>query len=415
VICRNMVSRFRSFECQPAARTLLPPGMMALMDRTVTLVVCDHDGTVLGEVEPFTVETPWWQDMEPVHHRFPSLAVLRLLGALPEPGTGTGGHVTYLAEIGEGTSAGFSLIRSQVMLDDHPLRMPWARPGGPAADLAWASGLVDSPGSAVQHRTWNLSAIWSMPTGGGRVWLKCVPGFFGHEGAVLDLLACPCTPQLIKAAGHRILLRDMGGEDGFAATVEQARWLIDHLVELQSSTVPRVPEFLAAGVPDARWPTLLRELRALVARRAPHDARLLRLLDGAEARLAAIDECGLPDSLVHGDAHPGNARIGMGAPVWFDWGDSRVGNPLLDLAVLEREPARRALLEEHWLAAWKRALPGSDPGRAWKLLRPLAALRNGTVYQGFLDNIEPSERVYHLGDLRPALELAAAIADVTGP
>jgi Phosphotransferase enzyme family len=315
--------------------------MMALMDRTVTLVVCDRDGTVLGEIEPFTVDTPWWQDIQPVHRRFPSLAVLRLLSALPEPGTGIGGHVTYLAEIGEGPSAGLSLNRSQVVLDDHPLRMPWARPGGPAADLAWASGLVDRPAPAVQHRTWNLSAIWSIPARGGRVWLKCVPGFFGHEGAVLDLLACSRTPQLIRAAGHRILLRDMSGEDGFAASVEQSRWLIDHLVELQFSTVPRVPEFLAGGVPDARWPTLLRELRALVARRAPHDARLLRTVDGAEARLAAIDECGLPDSLVHGDAHPGNARIGIGTPIWFDWGDSRVGNPLLDLAVLEREPARQ--------------------------------------------------------------------------
>ncbi len=83
--------------------------------------------------------------------------------------------------------------------------------GGPAADIAWASGLVERNGPAVQHRTWNLSAIWSMPTAQGTAWLKCVPGFFGQEGAVLGLLAGQGVPQLIATVGHRILLRDMGG------------------------------------------------------------------------------------------------------------------------------------------------------------------------------------------------------------
>jgi hypothetical protein len=100
---------------------------------------------------------------------------------------------------------------------------PGARPGGPAADLAWASGLVERSGPAVQHRSWNLSAIWSMPPAEGRAWLKCVPGFYDHESAVLGLLAGPGVPRLIAAAGHRILLRDMGGRDGHGVTVEERR------------------------------------------------------------------------------------------------------------------------------------------------------------------------------------------------
>jgi hypothetical protein len=376
--------------------------------RTVTLVVCDGGGAVLGSLEPFAVETPWWQDMEPVHRHYPCLAVLRLLQGTPDEGTAIGGEVTYLAEL-DASAADLALSKCDVVLDDHRLRMPWARPGGPAADLAWAAELVDQGGPAVQHRTWNLSAIWSMPTGSGRAWLKCVPGFFAHEGAVLGMLAGGGTPELIGAGGHRVLLRDMGGQDGYGATVEEACRLIDHLVELQSSTAARVPDLLRAGVPDARWPVLIDDLRALVARRAPHNIRLARLLSDAEDRVAAIDECGLPYALVHGDAHPGNARIGTAAPVWFDWGDSRVGNPLLDLAVLERDTPQRAPLERHWLAAWARAAPGSDPERAWRILRPLAALRVGAVYQAFLDHIEPSERAFHIGDVQPALDLAAAL------
>jgi Phosphotransferase enzyme family len=384
---------------------------MVLMDRTVTLVLCGHDGTVLGQLEPFTVDTPWWQDIGPVHRRYPSLSVLRLLGGLPARAATMGGSVSYLAEIGPGPKTGLSLRSCEVVLADHPLRAPWARPGGPAADIAWASGIVDPTGPAVQHRTWNLSAIWSMPTRTGTVWLKCVPTFFRHESAVVSLVAGPCTPKLIAAEGHRILLEDLAGEDGHRASVEEACRLVDDLVQLQSGTAPRVPELLAAGVPDARWPALLPQLRDLVARRTPNDGRLLGLMANAEARASAIDECGLPDVLVHGDAYPGNARLGTVPGVWFDWGDSRVGNPLLDLAVSARfAPADAEILEQHWLAAWARAVPGSDPGRAWELLRPLAALREAAVYQGFVDNIEPSERVYHLGDVQPSLDRASALS-----
>jgi hypothetical protein len=386
--------------------------MMVVVDRVVTLVACDDQATVLGQLEPFTVRTPWWQDVGPLHHCHPELTVLRLLDGVPALGTAVGGEVRYVAEAGSGTRARALLYPSDVVLADHPLRMPWARPGGPGADLAWAAAVVERTGPAVQHRTWNLSSIWSMPTSQGTAWLKCVPGFFGHEGPVLSFLAGPRVPQLMAMAGHRILLADMAGRDGYDATVEETLPLIDSLVELQRGTVGHVPELLAAGVPDARWPALLPQLAALVARRAPHDTRLLRLLGTAQDRAQAIDECGLPDALVHGDAYPGNARLGTEPPVWFDWGDSRVGNPLLDLAVLEGAPDRRQLLEQHWLAAWRHAVPGSEPGRAWKLLRPLAVLRTALVYQTFLDNIEPSERPYHIGDVRPALERSAALAAV---
>ena len=76
---------------------------------------------------------------------------------------------------------------------------------------------------------------------------------------------------------------------------------------------------------------------------------------------------------------------------------------------LLRGPARDALAD-YWLRTWKQALPGSDPEQAWHLLRPLAALRTAAVYQHFLDNIEPSERIYHEEDVRPALEIAARLA-----
>ncbi|HEY1920564.1 MAG TPA: aminoglycoside phosphotransferase family protein [Streptosporangiaceae bacterium] len=391
-------------------------------DRLVTLVVCDRDGNVLGRLDPFEVATPWWQDVEPIRDRFPALTVVRLLHGTPAADAAdgaAGGQVTYLAQ--SDSPLPLSPATEQVSAADQPLRMPWARPGGPAADLGWAAAAAAAAGlrldgRPMQHRTWNLSCIWSLPVHGPsghpeRLWLKCVPRFFAHEAAVLRRLSGHPVPALIAADAHRMLLAELPGRDGYQATTAEAEQIIECLVALQLQTAPLVPALLADGVPDARHDAFVRELRSVVARRAPGDPVLCRLVDEAPARLAQAQDCGLPDVLVHGDAHPGNARIGVSPPVLFDWGDAWIGNPVLDLAVLDRLPAPTAQARAaHWLRTWKQAVPGSDPERAWRLLRPLAALRFAVVYQRFLDHIEPSERIYHEQDVLPALRAAAELA-----
>jgi hypothetical protein len=384
----------------------------------VTIVVVEGDG-VVGQLEPFEVSTPWWQDVEPIVATYPGLAVLRLLEATPPPGAVCGGQVTYVAEqlpeeLAPRTSERWPTRPWHGTLHDDPLRAPWATPGGPAADLAWASTQVERTGAPTQHRTWNLSAIWSIPTTEGDVWLKCVPTFFQHEAVILARLEGHRVPRLLAAQGHRELLEALPGEDGYDATLDQHRTLIGELVSLQLATVATTDQLLALGVPDRRWASLLEAASDVVARRLPRNPELGALLDGADARVAAIEACGLPDVLVHGDAHGGNARIGPGTArgIWYDWGDARVGNPLLDVAVLERPRTlyRDALLA-HWLEAWRTAAPGSDPHRAWPLIRPLAALGDAVVYQGFLDRIEASEQIYHQDDVVPCLLRAAGAAD----
>jgi len=383
--------------------------------KRVTLVVA-LGGEVLGSLEPFEVDVPWWQEVEPISRRLPDLAVLRLLEATPEDDALLGGDVTYLAEPLDGRwegAHGARLVPWDGTLDDHPLRMPWARPGGPTGDLEFARSVVGAHGTPVQHRTWNLSSIWSIPSRSGRAWLKCVPGFFAHEPRVLELLAGHPVPRPLAVDGHRLLLDALPGVDGYGATYDEHCTLIDELVEIQRWSAEHLDDLGAAGVPDRRLPELVRLARRVVERRAPSDESLTELLDDAPARLSELGGCGLPDVLVHGDAHPGNARLGEGAGrgLWFDWGDSCLGHALTDLAVLDRPGVEHAdELRAHWLGAWGTAVPGSDPARAWELLRPLAALGAAVVYQGFLDAIEPSERVYHEGDVLPWLRLAARLA-----
>ncbi len=372
---------------------------------------------MLGVLPPFRVPTPWWQDLEPVHQRLPGAVVLRLITARRAAGHPMGGHATYLAQLAEGggaaAAAGLTAWDGDPgTLAEHPLRMPWARPGGPQADLRWAATVVEPVAPPRQHRTWNLSSIWSIPVRSGEVWLKCVPPFFDHEPGVLGWLGGRgrSVPRLLAADGHRQLLGPMRGEDGYGIGTDELRQAHRTLVALQAGTTGHVDDLLAAGVPDRRWGPLKAALTEVVVRSAPADTALAGLLEGFDRRVAAIDECGLGDVLVHGDAHGGNVRVGTRPAVWFDWGDSAIGHPLLDLAVLDRAPPDGGAVEASWLEAWGRAVPGSDPVRAWDLLRPLALLRMAAVFQGFLDNIEPSEHPYHELDVAPCLARAADAA-----
>src|SRR5882672_4165965 len=155
--------------------------------RTAVLVLVTPDGALVGSLPAVPVSTPWWQDVGPVVaavrecHSI-DVTILRLFEA--EFDRPHGGRVTYLAEVARPVSA----ESWRGTLDDHPLRHPFARPGGPAADLAWAESVLTHRGlrpmgPPVQVRTWNLSSLWRIPVAGQTVWLKVVPPFFAHESA----------------------------------------------------------------------------------------------------------------------------------------------------------------------------------------------------------------------------------------
>ena len=121
--------------------------------------------------------------------------------------------------------------------------MPWARPGGPAVDLAWAEGVLAARGLARsgpprQVRSWNLSSLWTLPLADGTsAWLKAVPPFFAHEGAVLEHLAGRPVPPLLARDGHRTLMPELPGEDQYDATRPLLDRMIDALVAMQADEV----------------------------------------------------------------------------------------------------------------------------------------------------------------------------------
>jgi hypothetical protein len=400
------------------------------MSRTVTLILVDASGVMLGALPPFDVGSPWWPEVGElvgtVRERYGvAVTVLRIVASeRPAP---PGGAVSYLAQLDSPPTGRLPLSPAIVDLRPHPLRAPYAQPGGPAASLRWAVGELHrlghrGPVTVAQRKTWNLSGIWQLDiaghgdTGPSTVWLKHLPRFLRQESAVLAWLTASqpgSAPALLAADGQgRQLLAHTPGEDRFFAPVEDRHAMIARLHTIQLYAADAVDDLIAAGVPDLRDALLADRIRAVAARYGAGVAGLRPLLDGLDVRLAALRRCGLPDTLVHEDFHPGNVRnLPGGPPVILDWGDAFIGNPGFDALrmVDDLDTTRAKPLLEAWQQQWKASAPGSDPATALDLLRPVAALLHAVVYANFLANIEPSERPYHAADVPDRLNAAVQL------
>ena len=214
---------------------------------------------------------------------------------LPRP---HGGGVTYLAEvstpIARSPLAAEALQPFDVTLDEQPLRLRYAKPGGPDADLAWAEEVlaarrIERDGPAEQMRSWNLSSIWRLPLAGGRsAWLKVVPPFFAHEGDMLRRLQGDAVPRLLGHDGDRVLLDDVPGDDQYDAAEPELLEMVTMLVDLQAAWIGRVDDLLRIGLPDWRGPGLTARIADVVQRRSAElttdDRATLERLRGGAAR-----------------------------------------------------------------------------------------------------------------------------------
>ncbi|MEV0680283.1 phosphotransferase [Actinosynnema sp. NPDC050436] len=345
-------------------------------------------GEHLGSVG-FTVDSPWWNDVEPVVTRLDAMlgvptSVLRLISAT---GSGMrGGTVTYLVEAASRPSSWGSkalegnepIVGSEQFAKSDPLRMPWAEPGGPADLVAWAGARLEGVGrqvrKAVQVKTWNLSCLYRLETEGGTFWAKEIPAFMADESAVISMVRSVdpgLVPDVVASAPQRVLMRAASGVDCWQPSAEVIADIVPRWVAVQAALGARA------------------EVRGR----------------GLRKRNVHVPSFGLPDTVLHGDFHPGNWRSGG---VVLDWGDAHWGHPALDAARLIGFVGDDLGIAEVWADAWLRHRPDSDPQAALKCARPASHLVGALVYQEFLDRIEESERVYHLGD--PERELRTALS-----
>src|SRR3984885_6246604 len=217
------------------------------MGRLVTAVVT-HRGACAGSVGPFPVEVPWGAGGEPGVGQLEEtlgvpVVVLRLLTVEGSDGA-RDGQVTYHAEALKPPG---KLAPCDFADDDHPLRLPWARPSGVRELLEWAAGQVDLTGRPIQHKTWNLSALFRLPTADGTGWFKAVPGLAPGgapaRGAFAE--AAPAMLPAVRASGPgRLLLADVPGANCRDASPQVAAEAVARLAAAQARIRP-----LHAAVP----------------------------------------------------------------------------------------------------------------------------------------------------------------------
>ncbi|MBO1416590.1 phosphotransferase family protein [Streptomyces sp. FH025] len=407
--------------------------MQRANSRTVT-VDLTHGDEYFGQLGPFEVELGWWSSVDEVVARATELAGVPVLVARLVDGqsddSGHGGRVRYHAEA----------LQRPVALNSRPLegdtaallaparlRAAWATPDGLREALDWAEARLAAVGRpsaapARQIRTWNLSGLFRLPTAtGADAWLKTTtPAFNAHEGEVISLLGGvdpSLVPTVLAAdpAGGRLLLDHVPGEDCWSPSAETVADVVPRLVAAQAALAGRREDL--AGLRDRTPGALLAQLERLLDR-LPEEtdltpAELDRVRDLAADLPESLDRlaaCGLPETLVHGDFHPGNWRSDGRSSVVVDYADACLGHPALDglrpRAYLTPEAWRHHA--RVWTEAWRRHAPGSDPALALELAEPLHHLSYALRYQEFLDHIETAERPYHEGD--PAAELRAALA-----
>jgi hypothetical protein len=396
------------------------------MGRTVSARVT-FGGGYLGAIGPFAVDVAWWSEVEPVVACVGGalgvpVLVLRLLGVDGGDG-GRDGHATYHVEALQRPPRGLLAAASggpvpAWLAEPHGLRSPWARIDGVRELLGWATDALAMAGRAVtgppaQRKTWNLAALFRLPTARGPVWLKATPPFAADEAAVIAAFARVdpgLVPEVIASGEGRILLGHVPGDDCWDASAHTVATAVTRLARAQAALARALPD-PPAGIRDRRVPVLVEQIGQLLDGDAVSE---LTADERASARALArrwpaLEDGGLPDTIVHGDFHPGNWRSDGGAPVMVDFADAHVGHPVLDgLRACDFLPApRRPGAARAWIAAWSAEVPGSDPARALAVAEPLAHLANAVRYQEFLDGIEPDERIYHRGD--PAAVIRAAL------
>ncbi len=284
---------------------------------------------------------------------------------------------------------------------DRPGRPPWSRRGWLArASAGWpiACPTIGSPLVAAPqiHCLVGPVNVIRGETATGAVFLKgCSPVFptevRNHPGARRSRTRTGSRPWWpTNEAENWLLLGDLGKSfvgdapvarwpDGLAAHAAiQRRWLgrTDELatagferrgLAALASQIPRLPEL-----------SLLAPLKPESRRRL--EAAIPRLVEACE-RLTAI---GPPETIVHGDLHPWNVADVDGRSIVFDWSDSCIGHPFLDLATYvgrTRDVATRRACVDAYLAAWSGVLQPDEREEAVTLGLPLGALHQVESYR----------------------------------
>jgi Phosphotransferase enzyme family len=277
--------------------------------------------------------------------------------------------------------------------------LPWSSSAWLAKVTNWIDETVNASGASVtgelkQVRTWAISSVYRVETTEGTLYFKALPDLLGHEPRLTQYMLRQFPQNVpdviaIEANEHWMLTKEMGGPE----PESRADWelVLRTLIRIQNHCKQNHSELLKFGVNDrplAKLPELLEPVSAELkqaGKRAFYEvdqgeaevlARRLRALPDLCARLA---QCGIPDTLIHGDLWGPNVimrdQFSGKSPIIFDWTDAAFSHPFFDIFCLlwaERNDAKRRAAREVHINVWSDFYPRQTVIRALELAEQIA-------------------------------------------
>jgi Phosphotransferase enzyme family len=304
-----------------------------------------------------------------------------------------------------------AVLRAALSEVDPEARSPWARQGWFAAARDWIGTQLEGVKHVHQVKSWGMSCVLRVRTAEDCYYFKASTrrALFADEACVTQALATrfpDLVPMPVRVDAERgwMILADIGTNlrDATLAITEWTR-LIQKYAALQYELALEPDWVLNAGCLDRRQHVLEAQLHELLEAETtiilPEQFQTLRETQAAWTHhLSKLKASNIPDSLIHGDWHPGNIAVKNGVERIFDWTDACLSQPFFDiLGMLDEleqifdEETRQALLETY-LRTWTGFAPLEELKAVVPSIRVALCLHQVVTYWKILEGLEPAAR-----------------------
>lgn len=242
-----------------------------------------------------------------------------------------------------------------------------------------------------------LSSVLRLETSAGRVYLKAVFSIFRHEPVLTQALAerhPAIVPEVLAVDTRRglLLMCELRGSPVGELDTECWSEALRVAASIQRDWAGRDEDLFALGASDRTLTALEAEIGAAFdAGGVPRGWIVSEL----ERRCTELAHGPLPQTLVHGDLHPGNVMVDGANSRIFDWSDACVSHPLFDLPTfLPRcdDPAARDAMLDAYLDTWSDYGSRGELRALYEIAQPLAYVHHAISYQRITEAFEPDDR-----------------------
>jgi hypothetical protein len=301
-----------------------------------------------------------------------------------------------------------------------PLRPRWSRRGWFGRASAWMRAAAADAGRPLAAEPApfylrGISALLRAPTEGPDLFLKAVFPPFHAEPVLTQLLAArfpAVVPPVIAIEPDEgwLMVEDIGsawvGDEPEADRPAALRRGAGALVGIQRAVADdreAIATLLAAGAPHRPLAELVAATAAAigptgmgVADGGIEPDRARRALTALEEAVPRVAATGLPETVVHGDFHSGNAALVDGEIVIIDWSDAAIASPAIDLvtwlAWSGDRPAEIDAAIDGWIEAWSPVVDGERLRAVVDDVLIVGAAYQVVSYDGIRRGLEPATR-----------------------